>query len=549
MKSAANRALAWHKEGKRGGTSVGFARANQISNGESLSDSTVKRMYSFFSRHEVDKKATGFNSGEEGYPSPGRVAWDLWGGDAGFAFARSKVKHTLKKMIEAEMEEVLEKSSKSISVGQMVSWGSSGGNATGKVVKVKKNGSIKVPNSSFTITGTKDNPAVLIRIYKDGKPTDTLVGHKMNTLNSVKKVIGGTSGQYTYDDEAGTPESYVRNGGEKENMSEKTTTEPDPKGDIAVLKSVDSDLARRKITKAIKSLQKAMANLPDTGRAGSVSVGNTTGPNLQLEDADGMAPGNLQLEDADGMNAGNLKLEDVYGVQKYLSKALRSISKAYSSLPDTSRAGGVSVGNATNPYNNLKLEDADGMAPGNLKLEDVDGVATGNLKLEDMDAVTPGNLKLEDMAKDVGDADNVKGKGANSQVANTTVDRPAGVVTKADSCGPDCVGDNCTKCAAMGITKAACCSDCGDNCTGGACCNKCMKMDADGMTPGNLKLEEADGVPSPASPGTVMKGNAADAVTESQTKTSQEMINDAKVNISKSVWGGAFGAPNIPRVK
>jgi hypothetical protein len=76
-----------------------------------------------------------------------------------------------------------------------------------------------------------------------------------------------------------------------------------------------------------------------------------------------------------------------------------------------------------------------------------------------------------------------------------------------------------------------------------------MKMDADGMTPGNLKLEEAEGVPSPASPGTVMKGNAADAVTESQTKTSQEMINDAKVNISKSVWGGSFGAPNIPRIK
>lgn len=48
------------------------------------------RMYSFFSRHEVDKKATGFNSGEEGFPSPGRVAWDLWGGDAGFSWSRQK---------------------------------------------------------------------------------------------------------------------------------------------------------------------------------------------------------------------------------------------------------------------------------------------------------------------------------------------------------------------------------------------------------------------------------------------------------------------------
>ena len=90
MKSAAARALAWKKEGKRGGTRVGLARANQIVNGTELSESTVARMYSFFSRHEVDKKATGFSAGEEGYPSPGRVAWDLWGGDAGYSWSRSK---------------------------------------------------------------------------------------------------------------------------------------------------------------------------------------------------------------------------------------------------------------------------------------------------------------------------------------------------------------------------------------------------------------------------------------------------------------------------
>lgn len=90
MKSAAARALAWHKDGKRGGTIVGLTRANQIVNGENLSESTVARMYSFFSRREVDKKATGFSAGEEGYPSPGRVAWDLWGGDAGFSWSRSK---------------------------------------------------------------------------------------------------------------------------------------------------------------------------------------------------------------------------------------------------------------------------------------------------------------------------------------------------------------------------------------------------------------------------------------------------------------------------
>jgi HK97 family phage portal protein len=91
MSNNAKRALAWKDEGFDGGTAVGFARAHQLVNKENLSFDTVVRMYSFFSRHEVDKKATGFNSGEEGFPSNGRVAWDLWGGDAGFSWSRNIV--------------------------------------------------------------------------------------------------------------------------------------------------------------------------------------------------------------------------------------------------------------------------------------------------------------------------------------------------------------------------------------------------------------------------------------------------------------------------
>jgi len=90
MQDAARRALAWHEDGEPGGTIIGLTRANQIVNGEKLSEDTILRMYSFFSRHEVDKKAEGFNAGEPGYPSPGRVAWDLWGGDAGFSWSTSK---------------------------------------------------------------------------------------------------------------------------------------------------------------------------------------------------------------------------------------------------------------------------------------------------------------------------------------------------------------------------------------------------------------------------------------------------------------------------
>jgi hypothetical protein len=90
MASAAKRALKWHEEGKPGGTLVGLARANQLKNREPLSASVVLRMHSFFSRHEVDKQATGFNSGEEGFPSKGRVAWDMWGGDGGQTWAAQK---------------------------------------------------------------------------------------------------------------------------------------------------------------------------------------------------------------------------------------------------------------------------------------------------------------------------------------------------------------------------------------------------------------------------------------------------------------------------
>lgn len=91
MKEEAQRGLDWRSEFGRGGTEVGIARARDIVNDRELSDDTVKRMYSFFSRHEVDKQAEGFSPGEEGYPSNGRIAWALWGGDAGYAWSRDKV--------------------------------------------------------------------------------------------------------------------------------------------------------------------------------------------------------------------------------------------------------------------------------------------------------------------------------------------------------------------------------------------------------------------------------------------------------------------------
>jgi hypothetical protein len=74
MASNAKRGLELRKEYGRGGTPVGVARARDISNRKNLSPETVQRMYSYFSRHEVDKKGQGFNPGDDGYPSAGRIA-------------------------------------------------------------------------------------------------------------------------------------------------------------------------------------------------------------------------------------------------------------------------------------------------------------------------------------------------------------------------------------------------------------------------------------------------------------------------------------------
>lgn len=88
---AAQRAVAWIREGKAGSgfTNVGRARASQLANGRPVSLDIVNRMKSYFARHQNDKQAEGFNYGEHGYPSPGRVAWDAWGGDAGEIWVNS----------------------------------------------------------------------------------------------------------------------------------------------------------------------------------------------------------------------------------------------------------------------------------------------------------------------------------------------------------------------------------------------------------------------------------------------------------------------------
>ena len=102
MQSAARRAIKLKEQGKAkgAGTIVGWTRAGQLARGEALSLSTVKRMYSFFSRHEVDKKGKDWDNAEN--PSNGKIMWLAWGGDAGFSWSRKIVnkEKNMKKSVE-----------------------------------------------------------------------------------------------------------------------------------------------------------------------------------------------------------------------------------------------------------------------------------------------------------------------------------------------------------------------------------------------------------------------------------------------------------------
>ncbi len=84
VQEAAQRALEWIAEGHAGSgfTDVGRARAAQLARGDAVSETTIGRMRSFLARHGVNRNKPGWNAGDEGFPSGGRVAWDAWGGDA-----------------------------------------------------------------------------------------------------------------------------------------------------------------------------------------------------------------------------------------------------------------------------------------------------------------------------------------------------------------------------------------------------------------------------------------------------------------------------------
>jgi hypothetical protein len=189
MKAAARRALKWKEEGKAtgAGTPVGWGRARDIVAGRSMSLSVVRRMFSFFSRHEqASKGGKDFNNTSN--PSNGRIMWDAWGGNAGFAWSRAIVNRMRDKALFADFGKDYTKVErmvvKAITVGSMVSWNSSGGRARGKITRIIRSGTYNVPGTSVSLNASEDDPVAVIRLYRDGEPTDTIVAHKIKTLRA-----------------------------------------------------------------------------------------------------------------------------------------------------------------------------------------------------------------------------------------------------------------------------------------------------------------------------------------------------------------------------
>ena len=191
MRSAARQYRKWKKEGRPGGTDDAATRATQILSGNELSPDTVITMNAWFARHESDKAGKGFNSGEDGYPSRGRVSWSAWGSDSGQTWAKSK-SNAIKKARERIMSEDTKTEQRAepdaLKVGDFVSWNASGGRARGKITRIVRDGQIDVPSSSFVINGTAEDPAALIQIYRNGEETDIYAGHRFSTLTKIAAI-------------------------------------------------------------------------------------------------------------------------------------------------------------------------------------------------------------------------------------------------------------------------------------------------------------------------------------------------------------------------
>jgi capsid protein len=183
-REAAKRALDVREKkpaSQKGMTAVGLARARDLIKGVKFSPDTVRRMKAFFDRHEVDKKGSTWDEQGKGWQ-----AWNGWGGDAGYAWARKVVGQMEARDKEKELARPGPKSAASTPAPPKERIKGSKQNPEGTAATRSKAGDIEVSEQNEETLKNK------IAEFKDKHPN-----RKAPTLGTLKKVFRRGAGAFS----------------------------------------------------------------------------------------------------------------------------------------------------------------------------------------------------------------------------------------------------------------------------------------------------------------------------------------------------------------
>ena len=203
-------------EGTDCGTPVGWESARIIANKEAITEQRLPRVYSFLSRAKTYDQ--GSFKDEDGKQICGSIMYAAWGGDEMHRWAERTLENMEEekslrhiKSVEETATEIIITYGKAepmeeagydkeeeraeageLSVGDFVSWDSSGGRSQGVVRDITTDGQIEA-DSGFKVNGTAEDPAALISVYEydseekafvERKPP-LRVAHLFSTLTKV----------------------------------------------------------------------------------------------------------------------------------------------------------------------------------------------------------------------------------------------------------------------------------------------------------------------------------------------------------------------------
>lgn len=218
----AKKALEWREKYPnevKAGTRIGWTRANQLANRQPISEETIGRMAAF-ERHRSNSRIDADKKGKP-WTDNGYVAWLIWGGDEGIAWAQRKIKQLNREKdsfvevspgeskddyigrcmssLQGEFPDQDQRYAVCISewegfaavedlqVGNAVSWKTADSNPRGRIREIVREGSKKVPGRDFEVNGTPEDPGYIIEIYEENaegnwEPTGEYVGRKADSI-------------------------------------------------------------------------------------------------------------------------------------------------------------------------------------------------------------------------------------------------------------------------------------------------------------------------------------------------------------------------------